>query len=271
MREQVIGSWDELQAAAFDKTWDADILRYRDNRVFRGVADKRWGLVPSLNRCCPQNLALEKHILRNFRKYGYADLTDCHSFWQLVAMGQQYGLPTRLLDWTYSPLVAAHFATEDIDSYHIDGAILCCDMQKINRSLPGALKSILSSESCNVFSMDMLDGAAADFFALQRLSDTPFAFFFEPASTVNRIANQYALFSLTSDPHALIDSLPDAGDAFLRIIIPARVKLEIRDKLDYINISERMIYPGLDGICRWIARRYAPLGPRFHQGRREET
>ena len=32
----------------------------------------------------------------------------------------------------------------------------------------------------------------------------------------------------------------------------------------YINISERMIYPGLDGICRWIARRYAPLGPRYN-------
>ena len=25
-----------------------------------------------------------------------------------------------------------------------------------------------------------------------------------------------------------------------------------------------MIYPGLDGICRWIARRYAPLGPRYN-------
>lgn len=271
MREKVISSWDELQAVTFDKVWDIETLRYRNNRVFRGVADKNWGLVPSLNRCCPQDLALEKHILRNFRKYGYADLTDCHSFWQLVAMGQQYGLPTRLLDWTYSPLVAAHFATEDIDSYHIDGAILCCNMEKVNRTLPDALQNILKNESCNVFSMDMLDSAAGDFTALQALSDTPFAFFFEPASTVNRIANQYALFSLTSDPHVLIDSLKEAEDAFLRIIIPSRVKLEIRDKLDYINISERMIYPGLDGICRWIARRYAPLGPMFHQGRREET
>ena len=26
-----------------------------------------------------------------------------------------------------------------------------------------------------------------------------------------------------------------------------------------------MIYPGLDGICKWITRRYAALGPRYHQ------
>ena len=50
----------------------------------------------------------------------------------------------------------------------------------------------------------------------------------------------------------------------MRLIISKKAKLEIRDKLDYINISERMIYPGLDGICRWIARRYAPLGPRYN-------
>ena len=38
----------------------------------------------------------------------------------------------------------------------------------------------------------------------------------------------------------------------------------VYDKLDYINISERMIYPGLDGICKWITRRYAALGPLYN-------
>ena len=37
------------------------------------------------------------------------------------------------------------------------------------------------------------------------------------------------------------------------------------DKLDYINISERMIYPGLDGVCRWITRRYSALGPQYNR------
>lgn len=271
MREIVADSWDALQAAAFEGMWDEGILRYRNNRVYRGVSDKCWSLIPSLNRCCPQNTGLERQILRSFRKYGYADLTNCNSFWQLVAMGQQFGLPTRLLDWTYSPLVAAHFATEDTDSYHMDGAIICCDMKVINQLLPEKFARILSLEKCSVFSMEMLDGIAEDFSALTNICDQPFAFFFEPASVVNRIANQYALFSLTSDANMLIDAIPGADSAFTRIIIPAEVKLEIRDKLDYINISERMIYPGLNGICRWIARRYAPLGPRYHKTQPDQT
>ena len=64
---------------------------------------------------------------------------------------------------------------------------------------------------------------------------------FEPASAINRIANQYALFSITSDPRIIIDTLPGSQDAFTRIVIPAERKLEIRDKLDYINISEHDI------------------------------
>ena len=61
-----------------------------------------------------------------------------------------------------------------------------------------------------------------------------------------------------------ISLLDAAGIPRHRIVIPAEVKLEIRDKLDYINISERMIYPGLDGICKWITRRYAALGPLYN-------
>lgn len=267
MQERLVHNWEELHAAVFEDVWDESILRFRDNRVFRGVADKRWELMPSLNRVCSHNTALEKQILRSFRKYGYAELQGNHSFWQIVAMGQQFGLPTRLLDWTYSPLVAAHFATEDTDSYDTDGAIICCDMAKVNRLLPEKLSRLLYNEKCNVFSLEMLDSTAADFETLAALHDQPFSFFFEPASTVNRIANQYALFSLTSDPQVLINTIPGIDSAFERIIIPGSVKLEIRDKLDYLNISERMIYPGLDGVCRWIARRYAPLGPRYHRGK----
>ena len=264
MEERVIHNWDELQAAIFDGVWDASIRRYRNNKVFRGVKDKRWDLIPTLNRVSPHKLELERQILRSFRKYGYTDLQGYTSFWQVLATGQHFGLPTRLLDWSYSPLVAAHFVTQDTDAYDLDGAIIVADMEKLNALLPTRLQALLREDGVNVFSQDMLDQEAADFDSLEKLSDQPFTLVFEPTSTISRIENQYALFSVSSDVRLLIDQLPGAEAAFSRIVIPYQAKLEIRDKLDYVNISERMIYPGLGGICRWIARRYAPLGQKYN-------
>ncbi len=265
MQEVVIHSFNELQAEVFSDVWDPAIRRYRDNRVYRGVADKTWGLVPSLNRACAHDLKLEKQMLRSFKKYGYADLAHVTNFWQTLAMAQQFGLPTRLLDWTYSPLVAAHFATEDVDAYDLDGAIWCADIETVNAQLPEKLNVMLENERGRIFTMEMLDRVGNTFEELNALSDEPFAFFFEPASAVNRIANQYALFSVTTDPTVCIDQLPNLDAGFKKLVIPKEVKLEIRDKLDYINISERMIYPGLDGICKWITRRYANLGPKYNK------
>ena len=184
-------------------------------------------------------------------------------------MGQQFGLPTRLLDWTYSPLVAAHFATEDVSAFDRDGVIFSTDIQAVNDNLPKHLKQKLTDLNALIFTRDILDDIAPDFDALKELSSRPFALFFEPASTVNRIANQYALFSVVSDPGVSLLELPES-EHFTRLIIKKEAKLEIRDKLDYINISERMIYPGLDGICKWITRRYAALGPQYHQEKTEE-
>ena len=122
---------------------------------------------------------------------------------------------------------------------------------------------MLHDERCNTFTLGMLERIGDSFEALKRISEKPFAVFFEPASLVNRIANQYALFSLCSDPCRTLDELPVEEECFRKIILPAECKLEIRDKLDYINISERTIYPGLDGISKWITRRYSALGPLY--------
>ena len=271
MREIVVHNWDELQHAAFDGVWDEHIMRYRANRVYRGAADRDWRLVPSLNRVCGHNLDLEQAVLRSFRKYGYADLAYCKGFWQLLPVAQHHGLPTRLLDWSYSPLVAAHFATEDTDAYDRDGAIWCVAATQIKKRLPARLRALLEEANCNVFSVEMLEREMRDFSDMRAMSQEPFALLFEPASMMDRIVNQYALFSVVSDPQILLSDILQSQDIdCCKIIIPREIKLEIRDKLDYINISERMIYPGLDGVCRWIARQYSQLGPKYNQRREEQ-
>ena len=106
----------------------------------------------------------------------------------------------------------------------------------------------------------MLDSVAKDFYELKALKREPFFLFYEPASGDDRMINQYSLFSMCSDPSYTVDQLVDDNSTLCKLVIPKEIKLEIRDKLDYINISERVISPGLDSICSWISRRYANLG-----------
>ena len=103
MRETIIHCWEDLQNAIFDGVWDPRVMRYRANYVYRGMSRADWGLLPSLNRVCAHDLSLERHLLRSLRKYGYADLKADASVWQILVIGQQFGLPTRLLTGPIPP------------------------------------------------------------------------------------------------------------------------------------------------------------------------
>ena len=260
MKEIIIKSYEHLNEIIFKNCYDPKIGRYRNQFVYRGVFDKNFKLLPKLNRICGHDLKLEDSIIRNFIKYGYSEIDHNSSLFQKVALGQHFGLPTRLLDWSYSPLVAAHFATVNTEQYDKDGVIYCVDLCAVNNLLPPALKSDLDNDRAHIFTIATLDKHFKNFKDFYKYSQKPFCLFFEPASSDDRMSNQYALFSMSSDTRVALESLlPDDDEKCFKLIIPKEIKLEIRDKLDYINISERFIMPGLDGICSWITRRYSNL------------
>lgn len=83
--------------------------------------------------------------------------------------------------------------------------------------------------------------------------------FFEPPSIDERIVNQFAFFSVMPDAtYVLDDWLQEQPDLWRKIIIPAELKWEIRDKLDQGNITERVLFPGMDGLSHWLRRHYSP-------------
>jgi hypothetical protein len=254
-----VSSWNGLMDALFFESWRPDIGRFRSNHAFHGVPRARQPLTTGLSRLA--NAGVETHLLRNFRKYAPRAVVARDSLWNWLALGQHHGLPTRLLDWTYSPFVALHFATAAPDAFDVDGAVWCIDFVAANAYLPDALKRVLAAEGSNVFTAEMLDPLAGTLGDLEGLSDDPFLLFMEPPSVDDRIVNQFALLSTMSRADASLRSwLARRPDLARVIVVPAALKLEIRDKLDQANITERVLYPGLDGLARWLRRQYSRIG-----------
>ena len=259
MEEIRVASWSELQEALYADSWHADLGRFRSDFAYRGRNDAAEDLATSLLRLGGDARAVESHLLRNFRKYARSEAVPADSIWNWLALAQHHGLPTRLLDWTYSPYVALHFVTANLDRYDEDGVVWCADYVQAHRRAPAELRRLLEEEGANLFNTEMLDRAAPDLARFDELADEDFLVFVEPPSFDERIVNQYALFSLASSPTLSPDEwLARHPDLVRRIVVPAELKWEIRDKLDQANITERVLFPGLDGLSRWVARYYTP-------------
>lgn len=265
MPDRKVSSWNELTDVLFENSFIEELQRYRSNYAFRGLADAQWDLQTSLMRLGGAYALLENPILRSFRKYAHRDSAGGDSLWNWLTLAQHHGLPTRLLDWTYSPYVAMHFATAEIRHKGVDAAIWCVDFTKVKEYLPRKLQDVLRQEYIQSFTVEMLGKLATSLDEFDRLSKQDFVLFFEPPSLDDRVVNQYALFSVMSNPKGLLnDWLREHPDIFFRIILPSKMKWEIRDKLDQININERTMFPGLDGLSSWLKRHYSP-GPRGEQ------
>lgn len=279
VEEKVCEDWLDLQKQLYDDSWNNELHRYRSKFAYRGLADSEHNLDTTLQRMGGPFDKLEAHLIRNFSKYAHEHVAATspglvfspggNSMWNWLVLARHHGLPTRLLDWTYSPYVALHFATENMHSQHrpVDSVIWCVNYQKTHELLPGWLKKILETESSDVFTIDMLAKAAQDLREFDKKSlekklsgeSSVFVIFFEPPSLDSRVVNQFALHSMMSSSTAILDHwLEKHPEVCHKLIIPAKVKWEVRDKLDQANINERMLYPGLDGLSQWLRRHYSP-------------
>ena len=247
-----VSSWGELQDVLFERSWQEPLSRFRSNFVFRGVPRASHALATSLQTGGFE--AKERHLLTSFRKYALRTSVQGDSVWNWLSLAKHHGLPTRLLDWSYSPFVAMHFATHDLKQFDEDGVIWCVDYRKTNDLLPKPLRKVLDVDGINIFTTELVNGVATTLEHFDNLAKEDFVLFFEPPSLDERIVNQFALFSLPSSPHMSLQTLLEGREAHRRVIIPAELKWEIRDKLDQANITERVLFPGLDGLSMWLKR-----------------
>lgn len=241
---------------------DPVTARRRYSGVYHGSAHAHAPLLTSLDRLggvSPPHtkVQLEEHILRNFIRNSRPYLSaEWDNEWELLVIAQHHGVPTRLLDWSYSPLVALHFALRKNNLE--DRVVWRLDWRQMHRAFGFAELAMLIRDL-----MRMGDGEAElTPWALFRDSgpERPFALMLDPPSISTRIVAQAGVFTLTSTTTTSFDQFLEShglADALTRFIIPADRVALFRDQLDLVGMDERRLFPDLDGVATQMRRYYS--------------
>jgi hypothetical protein len=172
-------------------------------------------------------------------------------------------------------MIAAHFVTDRPEDLATDGAIWCVEPSELNARCEEFRRWNLArpqgAKVIGLFTIEQLEEYCHDnaprharpgsrISSLEMFDATQLrCAFLEPPSIDARLVHQQGLFSVLS-PEADMEALLTSHPACARkIIVPAWLKREVRDKLDAIGVSERTLFPGLDGLCTWLRRYYTKV------------
>ena len=218
-------------------------LRKADDDFFwyRGHRNAKWPLIPSLFR--PEHVSKqEMTLLKRFKQHSFPYLQRVpETEWEWLFLMQHFGLPTRLLDWTESPLVALYFSLFPIGSpKEPDGAVWCLRPLALNKlanyvdGLPAfgddaVLRSYLSSITVGI------ETAAAKPLAIL----APRAF--------PRLHAQHGVFTIFHRNKTPIDELGNHSHV-TKLVIPASAKSKLRRELNFLLINELSMFPELGKV-----------------------
>jgi hypothetical protein len=228
------GSWPEFTRDAFVELFGDGVFRH-GRYLFRGVADADWALRPLFDRrfaAMPmaERMRLWDRLADQWRRecadrgVDPAVLADDRSLW---ALGQHHGLPTRLLDWSVSPYVAAFFAFADHltrahDRYaHVAVWALHLDNPVWRRDGGVEVVSV-------------------------------------PALENVRLRNQGGRFTLCRASIATLEEYAErfgTGTALTRCVLPAAAAARALPDLDAMGITSAQMFPDLGGVARLATMR----------------
>ncbi len=231
---------------------------YKNQVWWRGQKDFSWPLQPSAFRKSWWSES-EPSYLQRFQhkapsRHPQVPSKSDKSSWLFLA--QHYGLPTRLLDWTESPLIACFFASDCVYSeveektqdehnpYEDDGALFALSPYRLNDNQgDGGLympdfplpKKIIS----NAF--DYLQKAPRKIIAIR------------PAEVDIRLTIQLSVFTLHSK-NTSIEKIKNHDSFLYKFKIDKNSKKKIRKELKYLGIRESSLYPDLEHLALDVSR-----------------
>ena len=221
---------------------------------FRGVDNSKFTLVPRTVRI--KNYDEEsptEEFLQNFQVYHTERVSDC---WERYALMQHFGLPTRLLDWSKSPLVALYFALENRPPKK-QAVVWAMDPYKFNEIAHG--KAIVYIPHGHAHIQDGIPigqylPLSLRLGELAKMPIEPLAI--EPPLMNKRIVAQQGCFTIHGSNQKPIEQyFIDAKiERITRFIIPARARAPMLDALYNLGIREDTIYQDLNSLTRRICK-----------------
>lgn len=236
------------------KQWEAHWPEGPSDIWFRGHKDASWPLVPSLYRLLgdsgeiPDEEDWRAGFYLNSPMYTSGHASPPANDWDRYCLMQHYGMPTRLLDWSESALVAFYFAiaTATADS---DAAVWVLDPYGLNK----VLSPLLSDEL--VFPFDELAGKyLPKLYEGKALPRPPVALY--PVRASRRLLAQRGTFTVHGSDRKSLDQYRKLKGFLVRIRIGGSAIDSLKDELYQAGITEAMLFPELDHLCRELTERF---------------
>jgi hypothetical protein len=224
---------------------------HSDSRwVFRGLGDQAFQLMPSVGRTDKYALVHEMAVFELFgRRVPEFGLSPDTATLDLLAVAQHHGIPTRLLDWTSNPLVAAFFAVTArpgpklVRSLTPTGRVSTKELMATpaTDAVPARIVAVQVRQS-------RVLKPSADPFAVKDVS------FVWPRSVASRITSQGGMFSVHPRPNEpWLEPLLNPAHIF---DIPGEMRRYFRRRLYYLGVHDHMIMGGLDGVGARLSWQY---------------
>lgn len=219
---------------------------------FRGQEDSEWHLVPSVQRGSLHKK--ENYITNDFYIYvnQIEDNTpDKNNYAAWMALMQHYGLPTRILDWSSSPLIACYFALEKNRDKDNDSCIWALIPRKVNIQ-EGFGEHVYPIDAYSV--QQMLIPA---FKPNSEIEDQ----FKDKIIACHSVQKNLRMYSQQSSftVHNSMKRLEDICDSetLFKFVIPCKFKQDIYESINILGISTSFIYPDMEHVSEDIIKKYS--------------
>jgi hypothetical protein len=230
---------------------------------FRGQRDIRWPLEPNIFRL--GLLSAEDEMRAEFARKAAQFMTEPppKDHWGWYFLMQHYGVPTRLLDWTDSALVALFFALNSdskVPDDSVDGVVWMLDPWWLNRKVLDH-GVVLLPEFHHAERYLQVPYHSTDSSGQTQIEPSPPAAI-DPPYLARRVAVQRSHFTIFGNDRNGLTELANSSDSrLIRIAIAREKKERMRVDLLTLGISDTTIYPDLRGLSDELTRYHLGAWP----------